>query len=178
MQEITPTETTTPPVIDKPNTHHKTRSRQVIFVGGLVVFALLIRFNLRQGEIWGNSMEPTYRHATTVLVWKTVPRASLKPGDVIIFKDVKGEELIKRIALIRPWQSQSPSGSYVHPNGGRLIPYSLLFDAYFANVRSGGNPLPSPENTIYVLRDNLIDSEDSRVFGPIGFNQVLGKVIP
>jgi signal peptidase I len=178
MQETMPADTTTRPASDDVGRRQKTRRRQAMLVGGLLVFALLLRLNLRQGRVWGNSMEPTFYHDTTVLVWKTVPRASLRAGDVIIFRDDKGDELIKRIAFIRQWQPQPPTGSYVHPNGGRLIPYSLLFDNYFKNVRSGRKPRPASENTIYVLGDNLVDSDDSRSFGPISSRQVLGKVVP
>lgn len=156
----------------------RTRRRQFLLVGGLLVFAILLRLNLRQGQVWGNSMEPTFDHATTVLVWKTVPRSSLKAGDVIIFRDSNGEELIKRIAFIRQWQPQPPPGNYAHPNGGGLIPYWLLFNDYFNRVKTGKKPRPAPENTIYVLGDNLLGSEDSRHFGPISPDQVLGKVIP
>jgi len=177
MSETTPTDAAKPSTVNSAN-RAKSRRRQIILVGSLLLFALLVRFNLRQGLIEGNSMEPTFSDGTTVLIWKSVPRGSLKAGDVIIFRDGEGTELIKRIAFIRSWQPQSPTGSYTHPNGGLLIPYALLFDRYFRLVKAGLEPAPPHENTIYVLGDNLVNSEDSRHFGPISLSQVLGKAIP
>lgn len=153
--------------------------RELLFLAGLLLFALVLRVNLRQGQVSGESMEPTYRNGDTILIWKTAPRSGLKPGDVVVFRDTNGEELIKRIAFIRSIrQPGSPPGSYVHPNGGRLIPYSLLFDDYFRRIGSGQAARPSPKRTIYVLGDNLIVSDDSRHIGPIAPEQILGKVIP
>ena len=156
----------------------KSRRRELFFLAALLVFALLLRLNVRQGQIAGASMEPNYADGSIVLVWKTAPRAKLKVGDVIIFRDAKGDELIKRIALIQAWKPQVPIGSWPHPNGGRLIPFSLLLGDYFKRVKNNETPRPNSRNTIYVLGDNLVDSDDSRTFGPIRLDQVLGKVIP
>lgn len=156
----------------------KSRRREWIFLVALLVFAIGLRLNVRQGQISGASMEPSYADGSIGLVWKTAPRARLKAGDVIIFRDSRGEELIKCIALIRAWNPTVPTGNWPHPNGGRLIPFSLLFGSYFQRVASGQRTRPQPQNTIYVLGDNLVDSDDSRSFGPIRPNQILGKVIP
>ncbi len=148
-------------------------------IGVLLALALLLRFNLRQGRITGPSMSPTYENGETVLVWTSAPRSKLGPGDVIIFRDTNGDELIKRIAFIRPvWHPAPPAGDWVTINGHRRVPFSLLFGPYFEGIASGRVPVPSPERTIYVLGDNLPESDDSRHIGPISLHQILGKVIP
>lgn len=155
------------------------RKQTWIAFGILLALALLLRFNLRQGRISGPSMMPTYENGETVLVWTSAPRSKLIPGDVIIFRDTNGDELIKRIAFIRPvWRPTPPAGDFVTINGHRRVPYRLLFGAYFQGIASGKTPMPSPERTIYVLGDNLLESDDSRHIGPISLRQILGKVIP
>lgn len=155
------------------------RKRSWIAVGVLLLVALALRLNVRQGAIHGPSMSPTYEDGDTVLVWKTAPRSWLKPGTVIIFRDTNGDELIKRIAFVRPhWLPGSPTGDYPNPNGGHLIPYSLLFDPYFHDIASGKKPRPAADRTLYVLGDNLRESDDSRYIGPISPRQILGKVVP
>ncbi len=155
------------------------RKQTWIAVGALVALALLLRLNVRQGRISGPSMAPTYENGETVLVWTSAPRSRLKPGDVIIFRDTNGDELIKRIAFIRPvWRPEPPAGDFRTINGGRRVPYPLLFGTYFQKVASGKIPVPSPARTIYVLGDNLLESDDSRRIGPISPRQILGKVIP
>ncbi len=155
------------------------RKQTWIVLGVLLVLALLLRFNVRQGRVSGPSMEPTYHDGETVLVWKSAPRASYKPGVVVVFRDHNGDELIKRIAFIRPqWSPVPPASDYVTTNGGRHIPYSLLFGNYFARVASSRLPHPPADRTIFVLGDNLIESDDSRHIGPISPSQILGKVVP
>ncbi len=145
----------------------------------LITLALLLRFNVRQGRVSGPSMSPTYESGDTVLVWKTAPRSKLKPGDVIVVRDKNGDELIKRIAFIRPvWSPVPPIGTFRTINGGRDVPWALLFGPYFQSVARHQMPIPPPENTVYIMGDNLINSDDSRHFGPISPQQILGKVIP
>ncbi len=167
------------------------RKQTWIALAVLLALALLLRLNVRQGRVSGPSMSPTYENGETVpsmsptyengetvLVWTSAPRSKLKPGDVIIFRDTNGDELIKRIAFIRPWQPAPPPGDFHTINGNRRVPYPLLFGWYFHRVTSGKIPVPSPDRTVYVLGDNLRESDDSRHIGPISPRQVLGKVIP
>lgn len=157
----------------------KLRKQTWTALGILFLLAVVLRLNVRQGRITGPSMSPTYENGETVLVWKTAPRSLYKPGTVIIFRDTNGDELIKRIAFIRPvWNRLPPPGSFRSPVTGRLIPYGLLFGPYFSDVLLGKKPQPAPDRTIYVLGDNLLESDDSRRIGPISPRQILGKVIP
>lgn len=147
--------------------------------GILLVLALVLRLNVRQGRVSGPSMSPTYEDGNTVLVWKSVPRSLLKPGVVIIFRDTNGDELIKRIAFVGPQFARiPPNADWVMINGSRKIPFSVLFGDYYAHVASGKTPVPSSDRDIYVLGDNLIESDDSRHIGPISLRQILGKVVP
>jgi len=154
------------------------RKQTWIAIGALLALALILRLNVRQGRIAGPSMSPTYENGETVLVWTSAPRSKLKPGDVIIFRDSNGEELIKRIAFIRPWESTPPTGDFVTVNGARHVPYPLMFNGYFRAVAIGKVQTPIPSRTIYVLGDNLLESDDSRRIGPISPSQILGKVVP
>lgn len=157
----------------------KLRRQTWIALGILFLLAVVLRLNVRQGRISGPSMSPTYENGETVLVWKTAPRSLYTPGTVIIFRDTNGDELIKRIAFIRPvWNPQPPPRDFRSPVTKRLIPYGLLFGQFFSEVALGQRPRPAPDRTIYVLGDNLAESDDSRHIGPINPSQILGKVIP
>lgn len=147
--------------------------------GILIILALVLRLNVRQGRVTGPSMSPTYENGDTVLVWKSVPRSFLKPGMVIIFRDTNGDELIKRIAFIGPQYARTPpNADWTTINGSRKIPLAVLFNNYYARIASGQTSAPSAGRDIYVLGDNLIESDDSRHIGPITDKQILGKVVP
>ena len=158
---------------------NRIRKQTWIALGLLILFALVLRLNVRQGQVHGPSMSPTFEDGNTVLVWKTFPVSKLQAGNVIVFRDTNGDELIKRVAFIRPvWQPLPPLGTFRTINGGRDVPWTILFGPYFANVGVGQTPRPGKDRTIYVLGDNLLNSDDSRHIGPISPKQVLGKVIP
>ncbi|MGI4787446.1 MAG: signal peptidase I [Janthinobacterium lividum] len=162
-----------------PKTGGGIRKQTWIAIALLMILALLLRLNVRQGRISGPSMSPTYLDGETVLVWKSFPRSKLKPGMVIIFRDTNGDELIKRIAFIGPQYARlAPDADWTTINGSRKIPLPLLFSRYYARILSGKTPAPSPDRDIYVLGDNLPESDDSRHIGPISIRQILGKVIP
>ncbi len=145
----------------------------------LLLLALLLRLNVREGRVSGPSMSPTYENGDTVLVWKSVSRSLLKPGMVIIFRDTNGDELIKRIAYIGPQYARvAPDADWTTINGSRKVPFSVLFGTYYARVASGQTPAPAADRDIYVLGDNLPESDDSRHIGPIRAQQILGKVVP
>jgi signal peptidase I len=147
--------------------------------GILLLLALVLRLNVREGRVSGPSMSPSYENGETVLVWKSFPRSLLKPGVVIIFRDTNGQELIKRIAFIGPqYARQAPDADWTTINGSRKAPLPLLFSRYYARIASGETPAPLPDRDIYVLGDNLPESDDSRHIGPIRASQILGKVIP
>ncbi len=155
------------------------RRQTWIAIGLLLLLALVLRLNVRQGRVSGPSMSPTYENGDTVLVWKSVPRSFLKPGMVIIFRDTNGDELIKRIAFIGPQYARAaPNADWTTINGSRKTPLALLFSGYYARVASGQTPVPSADRDIYVLGDNLRESDDSRHIGPIRAKQILGKVVP
>ena len=158
---------------------NRIRKQTWIALGLLLIFALVLRLNVRQGRVQGPSMSPTYEDGNTVLVWKSFPVSKLQPGNVIVFRDTNGDELIKRVAFIRlVWHPTPPAGTFRTINGGRDVPWTMLFGPYFASIAVGQTQRPSKERTIYVLGDNLMNSDDSRHIGPISPSQVLGKVIP
>ena len=155
------------------------RRQTWLLFGVLLLLAAGLRLNVREGRVSGPSMSPTYEDGQTVLVWKTAPRSLYRPGTVIIFRDTNGDELIKRIAFIGPqYARQAPDADWTTINGHRHVPLPLLFSSYYARIASGETPAPPPDRDIYVLGDNLPESDDSRHIGPIRASQILGKVVP
>ncbi len=163
------------------------RRREWSVLSVFLVFALLVAVNIKRVEVKGISMEPAFHSGDTVIVWKTAPRARLKPGDVIVFRSADGDELIKRIVFVAnpappvqfpppgfPTTLRTPNGAVIPPGA----PPEISFQGYFTAVGTGDKPTPLPQNDIYVMGDNIMHSNDSRDFGPISPSQILGKVVP
>ncbi len=140
--------------------------------------AVLIYANFQCVAVRGRSMEPTLTSGRLLFVWKMVPRGSLKPGDVIVFRAPDGMEMIKRIAYIHRGPVALLPGLY-WPHDGSQGPISLtmLFAPYLAARDMGVLGPPAPNQTIYVVGDNRDDSYDSRDYGPISPDQILGKAL-
>lgn len=157
------------------------RRREWLFLSVFLVIAIAAWVNVKRVEVSGISMEPTFHNHELVVVWKTVPRISLVPGDVVVFRSTDGDELIKRIAAIQ--RGPAPRfPAWLTLSDGRREAVAALFSPdnspYFKGRMTGIVPSPAPDRTIYVLGDNLMHSNDSRDFGPISPRQLLGKVVP
>ena len=140
--------------------------------------ALLLYANVQCVAVRGRSMEPTLTSGRRLIVWKMAPRDSLKPGDVIVFRAPDGTEMVKRIAWVHRGPVGLTPGVYWTRDGSHVsVPFALLFAPYLAARDFGRVGPPSPEQTIYVVGDNFENSFDSRDYGPIGPDQVLGKVL-
>lgn len=141
----------------------------------LAVLALLIAaFFVRLPQVSGLSMEPHIRSGEYVLINTFAYRLSLPGrGDIVAFRH-EGDSrsvFIKRVIGVPGDRIRIDRGR-VYRNGVALDePYVLHpDDRSFAeiSVRPG---------SVYVLGDNRAQSEDSRLFGPVGDDRLIGRAI-
>jgi signal peptidase I len=162
---------------DAEKQRHKTLLRRVEWVF-LVVFlagALAVYFTVQRVIVHGRSMEPTLHDGDALIAWKAEARGKLREGNVIVFRDTNGEELIKRIVFVQNDQGTAkPPENVQIPGSARS--WKSLFSEYNIAIASGKTASPTPANTIWVMGDNTDNSEDSRVFGPIRRDQIVGVV--
>ncbi|WP_165864381.1 signal peptidase I [Capsulimonas corticalis] len=153
------------------------RKREWFVLSILLAAALYAYFNFQRVVVSGVSMQPTFHTGQTVFVWKHAPLDQLKIGDVIVFRTDDGTEVIKRIAYIREKDGlPKPPKQVWTPQGYKS------FDDMFVDFAASpkGDLLKKPQLgkiTIFVLGDNYEHSEDSRDYGPVDTNQILGKVV-
>jgi signal peptidase I len=151
------------------------RKREWAVLAVLLSLSLGAYGNLKRVVIHGISMYPTYHTGQSFLVWTTVPKDRLKPGDVIVFRSPDGDELMKRIVYIRPGPN-TPLPETVRTSQG-IKRFDDAFNVYLQGVLAQEVPAPKPDQTIFVMGDNYDHSSDSRDFGPIAPSAILGKVI-
>lgn len=145
----------------------------------IVVIAYIGQFTI----VKGNSMLPTFKNNTVLLIEKLTKRfGTLENGDIVVIKipeylDEKKTYAIKRI-IATGGQHILIEDGYVHIDGNRLN------EDYTGGVAMGPvsgihNDLTVPEGYIYVLGDNRLpgESKDSRTFGPIAVSRVEGRVV-
>ncbi len=173
-------------------------AREVVeaVVLALIVF-LVIQTGVRNFKVEGASMKPTLESGQYLLVNKLVyfqldpvrlaqvipfwsvdessERIALRPpqrGEVIVFhypRDIT-KDFVKRVIGL-PGEKISVEGGDVFINGVLLNePYLTSRDRSSENERTLG------DNEYYVMGDNRNGSNDSRNWGPVSGDLVLGKV--
>ncbi len=145
------------------------------FLALFLVGALAVYLTIQRVIVHGRSMEPTLHDGDALIAWKTDIGSKLREGNVIVFRDADGEELIKRIVFIQNVQGTIKPPKYVQVPGGARA-WQTLFQDYEDGLATGRIARPSSDRTIWVMGDNTDNSEDSRVFGPIQPGQVVGQV--
>lgn len=136
-----------------------------------VVIALFINLFLAQAtQVLGQSMEPTLHSSQRVVIEKISYRFhGPRRGDVVVIDSPKQSEmLIKRVVGL-------PGETIEVSNGRVLVDGEPLEEAW--TVRSGGGsygPHTVPPLHVFVLGDNRGASNDSRSFGPVPIEHIVG----
>jgi signal peptidase I len=141
----------------------------------LAVLSLLIAaFFVRLPQVSGLSMEPHIRSGEYVLINTFAYRVGLpRRGDIVAFRHDGDSRsvFIKRVIGIPGDRIRIDRGR-VYLNGVALEePYVLHPDD-----RSFSEITVQPQN-VYVLGDNRAQSEDSRLFGPVPENRLMGRAV-
>lgn len=143
--------------------------------------ALLVRaYVVQQFAVEGASMINTLQNGDRVLVNRLSYRLH-EPGrgDVVVLKRFVGaaeeRDLIKRVVGL-PGETIEFRSCVVYVNGNPLIePY--IDPGIQARDGCGGDqaPLVVPPETVFVLGDHRGKSSDSRVFGPVSDQMLIGR---
>ena len=175
----------------------------VIVLVGAVVIAFVLKVLVAQAFfIPSASMTPQLQVSDRVLVSKLSYRLhEPRRGDIVVFDCPPGQcqpadeggglsglvrsfgeglgvtqpstdELIKRVVAL-PGETVEARNGEVYVDGRRLIEPYLPPGTATLNLA----PTTVPDDRLYVLGDNRSNSSDSRVFGPIARNSVVGRAI-
>ncbi len=138
-----------------------------------IAIALLINIFVAQAMVvQGPSMQPTLHYDQRVMVEKVTYRLAHGPrrGDVVII-EVQGETepLIKRVVAL--------SGETVEVRAGQVFINGELLEESWATRQGGPNYAPTliPPLHVFVLGDNRGSSRDSRSFGPVAVDHLIGR---
>jgi signal peptidase I len=173
--------------------------RDTVSFVGVLLSALLLAFGLisfvfQSYQVSGPSMQTTLHDKDHLIVWK-VPRTWAritghayvpKRGDVVIvhknlaaYGDPGVNEIIKRVIGLPGDRVIVKNGvvtiyNKAHPKG--FDPDRTLAYGKAIGSTSGDIAVTLRANQIYVCGDNRGDSEDSRFFGPVATNDVVGTL--
>jgi len=161
-----------------------------------IIAILLTMFVFQSYQVDGPSMQTTLHNNDRLIVWKLARSWAKitghpyipKRGDIVVFTDSKlgefgqdpNKQLIKRViglpgdkvvvnnGVVTIYNAQNPNGF----DPDKTLPY--------------GNVIPTTgidgtwtvgKNQIFVMGDNRGDSLDSRLFGPVDVNNIIGQLV-
>jgi signal peptidase I len=147
----------------------------VLFACVLLYYLVVRPFAVEPFEVTSVGMLPTLEVGDVVLVDKVSYRLrGPERGDVIVFESMEGreEELIQRIVGL-PGDRVGVLDGVLSVNGERQEePY---INERFPDNSSYG-PTTVPEGGVFVLGDNRTNSRDSRFFGAVSREKIVGDV--
>ncbi|MCM3586092.1 signal peptidase I [Mesobacillus maritimus] len=152
---------------------------------GIIVFVAIRTFFFSNYVVEGESMLPTLEDGNKVVVNKIGFEANdLQRFDVIVFHANEQEDYVKRIIGL-PGDTINYRDDQLYINGEQIDePFLEKYRSkLFGGVLTGDFTLEEvtgkvtiPEGYIFVLGDNRRGSWDSRHFGLIAVEQIVGKV--
>ena len=115
-------------------------------------------------EIAGNSMSPTLWHGDYLIIRRT---HNVRPGEIVV---VDGSPVsAKRVVAV--------GSATVEISGGIVqVNRSTVDDVWPGATRPDGSWTVG-EQSVFLLGDNRTESTDSRAYGAIPTNQIIGRVI-
>ncbi|MGK2852406.1 MAG: signal peptidase I [Candidatus Limnocylindrales bacterium] len=151
----------------------------------LIIFLVIQNFVAQPYKVQQQSMERTLEPEQYVLVDKLTPRFdAYKRGDIVVFKppaDWGDDEtpFIKRVI------GESGDTIEIREDGLVYINDTVLDEPY-RYADENGDPQPTtasldqstwtiPEGEVFLMGDHRSNSADSRTFGPVEVDQIIGR---
>ena len=147
--------------------------REVVETVGLaVIIFLIIRIGIQNYRIEGQSMEPNFHDGEYLIVNKLAYRlGEYERGDVIVFKypNDPSKDYIKRVIGL--------PGDTVEIRGGELFVNDNQIEEPYLHMPNTRDEAPTVVEAghLYVMGDNRPASSDTRSWGQLGQNFVIGQ---
>jgi signal peptidase I len=150
-----------------------------VFVVSASIFVVVYLFLMQPHQVKGSSMFPTFKDGEYVLTDKVTFRTRApKYGDVIVFKAPVNEnfDFIKRVIAV-PGDRVSVEAGKVSVNGTQLNEFYLPPEYTTAQGQflHEGVEYVVPEGYVFAMGDNRDHSSDSRDWGPVPDENIVGK---
>lgn len=159
----------------------KSLTRKIIdelLVPAIVGVAIGLTFNLFIGftSVNGLSMYPTLEHKD-FLAMNKIAKNNIENGNIIVFDTTPDAKYRDKVYYIK--RVIATEGDHIVIRDGKVIVNDVeLKETYTdGSLTEGEVDMTIPKGKYFVLGDNRDGSSDSRVFGLVSHDDIVGKVI-
>jgi signal peptidase I len=153
----------------------------VAIVGGVLVVAAVAlsaacTFVLRRYDVQSSSMEPALARGDSF--W-TVHFGTAHPGDIVVITPPPAADLPAAIAHVVV-REVAEGGDTVEAKDGQLLVNGAVASEPYLAAGTTTPRIPRtvvPDGTVYVLGDNRVNSQGSRVYGPVAVADVTDRFV-
>jgi signal peptidase I len=172
------------PTVAKPGTHTPSFLQQIYQLFSVAALAMasyfvISHFVLQSVQVVGESMLPTLKDSQHYLLnrWVYLLRAP-KRSDIVVIRDpLDNGYAVKRII--------GTAGDFIYLKGGTIYvngkklnePYLATGTPTFTYSRRGEQLVKCGEDQYFVLGDNRKNSTDSRTYGLVPRQRILGMIV-
>ncbi len=152
---------------------------ETLVVAG-AIFVVIYFFLVRPFQVNGSSMYPTFTNGEYVFTnLLSVRFGPLKRGDVVVFNapPSQDKDYIKRFIGL-PGEAVKIEGGYIYVNGKKLNESAYLVSDVMTDARGfahEGQDIKVPDKNYFVMGDNRLHSSDSRDWGLVPAEKIIGK---
>ena len=135
----------------------------------IIVVVILIRtFIITPVRVDGASMNKTLENGQILLLYKL---GSIKRFDIVVLdEEIEDEIIIKRIIGM-------PNDTVEIKNGKIYVNDEEIEEEYAYGQTSDYDKITLKDDEYFILGDNRPISKDSRYFGPVKEDEIIGKII-
>jgi signal peptidase I len=146
-----------------------------MLMSAIVAILIVVCVNIFTGRsfVSGDSMLSTLNEDEHVLIWKPAYWSSPpNRGDIVVFHHplAGSRDLVKRVIGL-PGETLRISGGDILING------EMLGEHYSHGTSAPDGLWEIPQDSVFVMGDNREFSSDSRVFGYVPVEKIVGRVV-
>lgn len=134
----------------------------------IIVVVLIRTFIITPVKVDGDSMKETLNDNDILLLYKL---GSIKRFDIVVLDEAyDNEKIIKRV-IGMPGETVSIKNDKIYING------KVIDNSFAYGTTSDVDKIELGEDEYFILGDNRLISKDSRYFGAITKDEIIGKVV-
>ena len=155
----------------------RTRILAWMVAGSVLSYLVCSRFLIGMGQVDGVSMWPTLEDGERLIINRAIYRLrDPLPGEVVAFRLPGEDELVVKRVIALPGDLVRIRGGHVVVNGRVLAEPYLPVGVVTLSRAMHDRSFRIADGCYFVLGDNRAASDDSRLFGAVSRERLVGRV--